>query len=109
VKTYAARAGFDLRTSPHPLRLSFATHLIDAGADIRSVQELLGHRTVRTTQVYAHVSAQRLRETYARAHPLLRACSCRGPSAAATPSSCATCSRSPPPSIGRSSGGSGLG
>jgi integrase/recombinase XerC len=66
---YLAQAGLDPRTSPHTLRHSFATHLLDRGADIRTVQELLGHRSLGTTQIYTHVTTGRLKDSYHKAHP----------------------------------------
>ncbi len=65
----AERAGLTAAVSPHTLRHSFATHLLDGGADVRVVQELLGHASVTTTQVYTLVTVDRLREVYATAHP----------------------------------------
>src|SRR5207237_6531550 len=69
LEKYLAQAGLDSRSSPHTLRHSFATHLLDNGADIRSVQELLGHRSLGTTQIYTHVTTQRLKDSYQKAHP----------------------------------------
>ncbi len=69
LEKYIKQTGLDQRTTPHTLRHSFATHLLDRGADIRSVQELLGHKSLVTTQIYTHLSTANLKEVYERAHP----------------------------------------
>ena len=69
LQTVADRAGIRHDVSPHTMRHSFATHLLDGGADVRTVQELLGHASVTTTQVYTLVTVDSLREVYATAHP----------------------------------------
>jgi integrase/recombinase XerC len=69
LKTYLAAVGLDPKLTPHKLRHSYATHMLDAGADLRSVQELLGHAHLITTQVYTHITTDRLKKAYDQAHP----------------------------------------
>jgi len=69
LKEYAKSAGLDSRISPHTLRHSFATHMLSGGADLRAVQELLGHANISTTQIYTHLTSEHVRRTYEKAHP----------------------------------------
>jgi len=72
VQEYAKRVGVDKKVHPHMLRHTFATHLLDGGADLRVVQELLGHASLSSTQIYTHVSKSQAKKVYLAAHPLAK-------------------------------------
>jgi integrase/recombinase XerD len=69
VRRWGRAAGIGADVTPHTFRHSFATHLLEGGADLRVVQSLLGHASINTTQLYTHLTGERVREVYARAHP----------------------------------------
>lgn len=72
VKKYVSRSGMQKTVSPHTMRHTFATHMLDNGADLRAVQEMLGHKNLSTTQIYTHLTRERLREIYLKAHPRVK-------------------------------------
>ena len=69
IKHYAKKAGITSEITPHTIRHSFAAHLVENGADLHAVQEMMGHSDISTTQVYVNLNASRIREVYAKAHP----------------------------------------
>ena len=72
VKNNGKLAGIEQRVYPHLLRHTFATHMLDGGADLRVIQELLGHSSLETTQIYTHVSQAKMRDSYMQAHPMAK-------------------------------------